>query len=465
MLFAIFAAIILMPAASVSSNANDNTEPLNEWTLMLYCGADNDLELVTEFALEQCEKAMMGEDDAVISIIALVDLKNPDGTWIYEINDTGCQLVDTWVEQNTSDPSVLKEFIEYGLYNYPAHKNILVIKSGHAWCGVCTDETDGNFIMPMHGVAQALSEVKGGNGKGIDVLALDGDNMASIEGAYELRNSIDYFVASQQDMPIDGLPYYLFVSELVENPEMTPERLSERIVYNYVLYYNNTEGKKNSLDHLLSNSQMAVTMSAFEMAKVQAVGDAFGALMDYMIGTEDWIPLNRPNISSARDSALIGKMGDQAGYEWLPDVNQFFIMLEELVNYAYYYEGGVMTDTVLPGLVDDFTAAMEDACVKMEQCQILNRSGNSHPHGLNFWFPPTWIHWEEIDNARPRTYLYDGSNVPLPAEYYCIECPYDYDDCGLDFVDDYAWMDFLAVYYDSRWVINNSGNGNQNPGV
>jgi len=78
-------------------------------------------------------------------------------------------------------------------------------------------------------------------------------------------------------------------------------------------------------------------------------------------------------------------------------------------------------------------------------------------------FPPTWIHWDEIDNTRTRTYLYDGSNVPLPAEYYCIECPYDYDDCGLDFVDDYAWMGFLKIYYDAKWVINNSGNGNQDP--
>jgi hypothetical protein len=154
---------------------------------------------------------------------------------------------------------------------------------------------------------------------------------------------------------------------------------------------------------------------------------------------------------------LIGKMADQAGYEWLPDVYQWLNMLVDLVNWDLDGDGVLsddeILDDILPGLVEDFHATFNESLVKMEQCQILNRSGNSWPHGLNIWFPPTWTLWESLDYTRSRTYLYDGSNVDLPAEYYCVDCPFEYDDIDLDFVDDTPWMAFFDLYYDSRWVI------------
>lgn len=430
-----------------------------KWTILMYCGADNDLEIATDFAIDQTIKALneIDGDSADVNIVVLLDRKSTEGTWIYELTKDGRKPAVGWSdsERNTSDPSVMMEFLDFALTNYPAEKTMLVVKNGHAWCGVCPDWTEGNekYLMSIDSLGNVLQSFKD-EGKGIDVLALDGDNMASIEVAYELRNAIDYFIASQQDMPLDGLPYYLITKELVKNPDMTPARLAERIVYNYVLYYNNTDGKKILLDHLLSNSQMAVTASAFDMSKVGPIGDAFVALIDYMVGTEDWIPYNRPNISSARDCALIGKMGDQASYEWLPDVYQWFVSLEQFINYE-----DSENDVKLTVLVDNFRTVFDAAVVKMEQSQILNRSGNSFPHGLNIWFPPTAIHWDEFDQTRTRTYLYDGSNTPLPAEYYCVDYPYDYDACGLDFVDgDYnSWMSFFEIYYDSRWIINNSG--------
>jgi hypothetical protein len=113
----------------------------------------------------------------------------------------------------------------------------------------------------------------------------------------------------------------------------------------------------------------------------------------------------------------------------------------------------------------------------MVQCQILDRSGNSDPNGLNFWFPQNWLHWEDLDMTRSRTYAYDGfgARVDIPREYYCVDCPLNYSECGLDFIADYAavaieesihmelWIQFYDIYYDARWLIYSSDTGQDKP--
>jgi len=443
----VIAAVLFVPGLGSCTTTSDNAEPVDEWTILIYCGADNENEIATDFSIDQCVKALRENDNEQVTIIVLLDRHSTDGTWIYELDpeeSNGRKTVATWHERNTSDPAVLKEFVIFGMDNYPAEKTMLIIKNGKAWCGVCPDETDGGFIMPMDGVAMALEESQDEVCRSIDLLALDGDNMASIEGAYELRNAVPYLIASQQDVPIDGLPYYLMVTDLVNDPGISAVELAEEIVVDYVLYYNNTIGKKNVYDHLLRNSQMMyATIAAFDMSGMQEVGDAFGDIVSYMVETEDWIPSNRYNISPSRDFALIGKGGDQAGYEWLPDVYTFFMSLSDLAD-----------DDDLDVLVDAFQDAFNDMVIRMEQCQVLDRSGNSVPHGLNIWFPPTWTQWDALDSwSRTRTYLYDGSQIPVPSEYYCIDCPYDYNDCGLDLVQDSDWMEFLEIYYQSQYLI------------
>jgi len=219
-----------------------------------------------------------------------------------------------------------------------------------------------------------------------------------------------------------------------------------------------------------------------------------------------WIPLSRNNISSARDCSLIGKMKDQQGYEWLPDVYTWLWSMSALSNYIADDGTLIYGDPIPPSgdtplrpelselkdpfvrlLLEDYMAAVgyeepgiyrgvfDPALIKTDnegnpvgalvwlgQSQILDRSGNSFPHGLNIWFPPSPLQWEELDMIRERTYLYSGCGVAitgetiiLPAEYYCVDCPTAYDMIGLDFTSDTvtSWMEFFGVYYDSRWLI------------
>jgi hypothetical protein len=342
---------------------------------------------------------------------------------------------------------------------------MLAVKTGHAWCGVCPDVSEDydSCMMSMNDLASATRD------RGIDVIALDGDNMASIENAYELRHSTKYFVGTQQDMPLDGLPYYLVLMDLIGTPEMTPEELAKDVVCNFVLYYNNTDGKKNLLDHQLSDSDMAVTASAFDLGdageKIEALLGSFSDIVDYMLDGAlpealggglaydaaetnwSWIPVNRGYIACARDAALIGKMGDQAGYEWLPDFYTWLDVLEGLVN------NGTIEDMNLRVLVDDLQANFNASFVCLDQSQILNRSGLATPHGLNMWFPPSWTQWDVLNYSRSREYYYNGSLIELPQEIFCVECPVYYGGVGLDIVEDLQWIDWFRMYYDAKWTI------------
>jgi hypothetical protein len=432
-------------------------------------------------------------------MVVLVDRAQPTGVEIYDDTDFE-NYVDWWQETSTSDPATLAEFLDYAMENYPAENYALITKSGHAWCGICPDLDDGvglkdideHDMMPIEGVRAAIESAP----DHVDMIVLDGDNMASIEAIYQLRNVVDYFVGSQQDVPIDGMPYKLMIERLVGDedrgvdgdPEMAPADFACTIIEDYVLYYNNTEGKKVVMDHLLANSAMAVTAAAFSTEKVEEMTDSFMDFISYMMyGVENyedvdesieltnWIPTHRPILSSARDFALIGKMADQAGYEWLPDVYSWAQMVGDYVDEDGDLYWGSGADETAFELTRAFMASLDDCRLDLAQCQILDRSGNSFPHGLNIWFPPTWLHWDDLDMTRTRTYAYDGSLIDLPREYYCVDCPLNYSEAGLDFLSDYVgpsieesqhtelWIQFFDVYYDALWLEYNSGEGQPKP--
>ena len=543
---------MIVPGLAAYAAAEDDVRETREWAVMIYIGADsgfyeNEDGQIAEFTLKQLRKALVDpyKTDSVtleemdVHLVVMVDTLGTSGTYIYDAESLAQdptnkdfnylpEVAPIAPEKDSSDPETLRWFVDYALTNYPAEKNLLFIKNGHAWCGVCPDVNLGEVevsasrlettMMSINDIAGVLGSFKKADGtsNAIDILTFDGDNMASFEAAYELRRSIDFFVGSQQDVPLDGFAYYLSLSKLISlsqgDLDVAPRWMSAEIAGDYVFYYNNTDGKKVLLPHLLSNSQMAVTASSFQMVgedgvdNLKLMADKFMDIIRYMLygqypdgnggyiqceNTEwagedyegvleaplwDWIPYHRNAIASARDFALIGKIADQAGYEWLPDVQSWVHMLQAYVS-VYAADYLWPEDPKFCTLAMDFKEVYNNSRVSMIQCQLLNRSGNSDPNGLNIWFPQNWLHWEDLDMTRTRSYAYDGfgSRVDIPREYYCVDCPLNYSECGFDFISDYAalatdksphmelWIQFYDIYYDARWLLYSSDTGQDKP--
>jgi hypothetical protein len=393
-----------VPCASTvaSSQVSDSTAE-KEWTLLIYWDADNNLEFCTDFAMETWRNAMT--PDANVNLVAMVDILSVEGTWIYNIHDGVADAVETMLEQNMSDADVLEEFLLYGLTNYPAEKTLLVMQDhGYSWRGLCVDETDGGGIMSIDGMVKAISSATARNeGRGVDILAMDACSVATIEIAYELRDVVSFFVASQSVVPYDGLPYDMMISSLVSDASVSAECYSSMIVDQYIEYYSS----KTDYEHIYPYDQDVITCSAFDISLIDGLGARF---IEMTKALEPLVATHADEIKKARDIAVQGNWANIGGWEYLADV---YTLFEELQ--------GVDTrlDTSIAAFLDAFNAA-------------LVNEGNSPrfgeiPHGLVLHFPPSLA-------------LYNSESWKWAKQFV-------YHDIGLDLVDGSSWVSCLMEYY------------------
>ena len=400
-------------AASVSDARTADAEG-KDWTLLMYWDADNNLEFCTEFALATWAAALSSNED--VNLIAYVDILSVNGTWVYEVSDGGYEAVEVWEELNSSDPATLGRFLNYGLQNYPAEKTLLVIQDhGYSWRGVCLDETDGGGIMLIDGMAKAIRDARETNGGiGVDILAMDACSVASIEIAYEIRGTVDWFVASQMVVPYDGLPYKMIVEALVADPAMSPREIAYDMVDMYTEYYSS----KELYEHIYPYNQDLIALSAFDMAFVGELGNAFIEMTELL---EPLVAENADSVKAARGDAVVPNWANIGGWEYVPDAYTLF-------------EGMRGIDPAL----DDAITAFEDAF----HAALINE-GNSEvfgdvPNGLNIHFPPSLA-------------LYDSKSWQWAMQFV-------YHDIGLDLVDESRWYQCLMEYYFSQDGLQNRPN-------
>jgi len=402
--FCVFVAAVMTLPVSAIGGGNNHSNAEKDWTILMYWDADNNLEFCTEFAMSTWEESLPSNAD--VNIVALVDLLSEDGVWIWEFVDGQRQLVDKWDELNTSDPDILKMFVEYGMTEFPAQKTMLVLQDhGYSWRGICQDETNGDVLMPIDGLGNALETVRADMGKPVDLLAFDACNMMNLEIVYELKDAVPYIVGSQTMVPFDGLPYRMFISDLVADPGLSPAELAANIVYEYVEYYSS----KWDYAHIMTYSQDFATACAVDTSKLDALGDAFGQLSAVL---EAIIPEEMKAVEEARGHALIGTWTNMAGWEWNPDVRAFVEGLRAISGYPE-----------LTAAIDDFEMAFDDAII----AEAHSKKYHDGAWGLSFWFPPSLAQYNSMGYYWARQFVYH--------------------DIGLDLVAETSWYDCLMAYY------------------
>ena len=400
------AASFVVPVGVFGGPPSSKATAEKEWTLMIYWDADNSLESVTEFAITTWESSL--PSNANLNIVALIDLLSTDGIWIYDIVDGKRHMLAQWEEMNTADPATLEMFVEYSMAKFPSEKTMVVLQDhGYSWRGLCKDETNGYALMSFDGVGNALKNVKMATGKTIDLLAFDACNMAHIEGMYELKDAADYVVGSEAFMPDDGLPYRMFISDLVSNPALSPADLATNLVHEYVLYY----GSKWDYEHQFKYTQDFATMAAFDMRKIGAVGEAF---TEFTTVFKPIIPDHMKEIEAARGYSLIGTWGNMAGWEWNPDLITFVEGLRAIAGHPE-----------LTAAIDTLEMAFDAACIAEDH----SRKYHDTVHGIHFWFPPSLS-------------MYNSNGYTWAKQFV-------YHDIGLDLVAESSWYDCLMTYYSS----------------
>ncbi|MCE7747316.1 MAG: hypothetical protein GPJ51_02895 [Candidatus Heimdallarchaeota archaeon] len=218
-----------------------------DWTVMIYVCADNNLEYFGLEDLNEMEQA--GGTTADVNIIAMVDrceyeYETPDysndwsETRYYTIvgdSDTttfSSPMNQSLGEVNMGDPQSLRNFINWGLANYPADKTALILwDHGGGLSGVCWDEDNGDDHLTINELETALT------GYYFDFLGFDACLMGQIEVLYELKDYCEIYTASMLNEPGDGWDYYESLSALITSPSMSASDFAQNVCEDYVDYY------------------------------------------------------------------------------------------------------------------------------------------------------------------------------------------------------------------------------------
>jgi hypothetical protein len=254
-LFCTLALTMLIPAS------RSDAQPSSSWTIMAYMADDYYIPLSWQDDLNEMEAAQQAPGT---NIIALVDPLGPDNSMLLKVSHDPNFLDSTIVSQTMDDsgavipsgevdmgsPAALSAFIEFAARSFPADHYVLDLWGhGAGWRGLCPDGTD---ILTLPELRTALSDATSVIGKKLDMVVVDSCAEASVETLHEIDGYVDFFVASEKDVPYEGLPYVLVLNDLASSTVQGVERFASRIVDDYVTWS-------------VTNSEYSTTMAAFNL--------------------------------------------------------------------------------------------------------------------------------------------------------------------------------------------------------
>jgi hypothetical protein len=229
-----------------------------EWTFLVYMDGDCDLE---DAAIDDfLEMAAVGSDPNVNVVVVLDRIPGYDarfGDWTgtrVGLIAPGDVPAPSWGasigEVNMGSPQTLKNFVAWGVTNYPAARYAVILwDHGDGWQksvdkepvkAVCWDDSSGGDCLYMKEVREAFEAVELSVGNP-DLIGFDACLMGMVEVAYEIRGHASVMVGSEETEPWDGWPYAPILADLLANPSMDPTQLGQVIVNRYYQSYSNSE--------------------------------------------------------------------------------------------------------------------------------------------------------------------------------------------------------------------------------
>lgn len=235
---------------------------------MVFIAGDNDLDSDGYADLDE----MFSVDNLGDSVTLLIQYdkseESQNSSTIRYVKQYDSRIEEDIGETNTGDSYTLSDFMNWGIENYPADRNILILWN-HG--GGTLDEEKEKYFGNVGGVRthrsigklplfsksnQAIQadakaifvddesrdfldniELKKAfveSDKSFDIIGFDACVMGMIEVTYQIREYTDYIIASQEDEPKTGWDYHAILDYLVKNPDCSNAELSQQIVSSYI---------------------------------------------------------------------------------------------------------------------------------------------------------------------------------------------------------------------------------------
>ncbi|MDD4147308.1 MAG: clostripain-related cysteine peptidase [Candidatus Cloacimonetes bacterium] len=241
-----------------------------DWTVLIYMGADNDL---SGQAIENLQAMEAVEQPHNLNLIVQLDLPG-SGAKRHKIEHNpeagfNSRIVQSLGNVDSGDPEVLRDFVSWGFKHYPASRRMLIIWShADSWYKqskyISPDEESGNAIGVANGeLSAALSGTPS-----LDILLFDACSMQSIEIGYELRHFADYIVGSADLVPVNGFPYQTMIPLFSQEPRAVAAQIPDLYLESYL------PGSQNNPSNYFLNISCSVIDTS-------VLGSYYNLLSDY----------------------------------------------------------------------------------------------------------------------------------------------------------------------------------------
>jgi PKD repeat protein len=373
------------------------------WTFILYFAGDNNLHPAMERAIDRMERVA---DKYNVSVLVLWDGWQHGDTRLYRVTyDTSPGIASPTIpvgwnagEMNTGNTQTLVHFVDWARVTYPAdHYFLSIADHGRGTTGIAWDVTSGGDKLSAYAeLGSALDAISNGGSDKLDVLFLDACLMGMIEDAYEVKDDVDYFVASE-NLGWSVFAYDRYISSMTSST--TPSQLAQNVTHAYMDALHGYPG----------------TISALDMSAVESVGsatDAFAQALDAHLG-------------GSTVSQVIGVRNQVQTFD-----SRNYTVLDSTDEYVDLYHLAELVKVNIPNtIVQDAAQSVLDA---VDNCVIAER----HQSGQDPWSGNYW----DLDDAHgialyfpPRSHSWDYANYVTGGSWaFCNET---------------AWDEFLVSYF------------------
>lgn len=385
-------------------------ENSRKWTIAMYWASDNNLDEYTEYFIGLWIDYLSNRDD--VALCVFIDrLDRPAN--ISTLTENG------WVEEmnlgevNSSSPNMLSFFVNYSLTepSLSADNFMLMVQNhGNGYLGLCSDEGLPDSDLPkvwmsVDDLGRGIREGLATSGGTIDVISLDACTLGTIEIAYELRGTASYLVSSQMGVPFDGQNYIALLTDLSENPDISPFDLACKLVDDYEEWYS---APLHTYPTLYPYMQDFGSLSVVNLSGLDPLVEAFSEFRDAVLPKDDEIgkPLRDAYIYA--DSSL---WMNTMGAWYYPDIITMFTALGDDLRDSH---------PDVADCCDGIVSAAEEAILYNWASEIFRGIVT----GLGVYVCPSIgafeAYWDEFERA--------------------------YDNVGLDFVTESGWDQVLMEY-------------------
>lgn len=327
-----------------------------DWTFMFYYSGDNNLEKnIEKWNIHWLENTGSNDD---INLIFQYDPKDSykDQTGVFRCyvnNNNEVDIIQNLPEQNMGSSETINEFVQWVIDNYPADRYCLSLMGhGCGWQnGFLIDEGENDYVS-MGELHDSLNEIKNKLGCELDILIFESCMMGMTEVLYQIKETVEVCVVSEALMPDRGLPYHLFLNDVIFNPSLSNIELGESIVDASDTYYDGSG---------LPYTYSAIDMSVFE-------NDFISDLNDFA----DILKQKKSNYKRKIDTAVENSQS-------FDGVNDYKMYTKDL----YDFVNNIKTQIDDSEIQEKATNLLES----LDQCIISSKARKYTAYGLSIYLP------------------------------------------------------------------------------